>query len=371
MLNNVHVVILSSIKWNFLWQRHQILAQYLSDFTEVTYVETTGLRNPSIAKTMERLNRGLFNKVQNNLEVGHLNILPPIVTPPTNKIYRILNKKYFVPKLAKKIKSYSNKPILLIAYTPTKTSLDLIKNLKPVKIVYDCVLNFENFPGIPKDIDKTENDLINISDVLIVDSIHLLQKHTNKKADIIQIPAAVHFERFNQIYEEKIINSKVKKVAYFGGIDNYRIDWEIVKSLLSFNITVEFIGPAPEGIPIKHNKFIHKQMVAHQDLPNILLESDALILPYKVTEFTKGTFPAKLFECFATGKPIVATALPDLVVFNNVIDIGENVDSFTEKVIKAISSDHPNRREQRLELAKENSWEYRCNTYKEVLENLI
>ncbi|WP_404427743.1 glycosyltransferase [Ureibacillus chungkukjangi] len=372
-LDNVHIVILSSIKWDFLWQRHQIIAQYFSQFTEVTFIETTGLRNPNVSKAFERLNRGLTaeKELKNTSKIDNLTILPPIVAPPTYKLFRILNKKLFTPNLVKKIKKYSQKPIIFITYIPTSTSLFLMEQLEPIKTIYDCVLNFENFPGIPKDIVKTEDQLIQKSDVLIVDSRHLHKKHQSKKNPIIQIPAAVNFEHFHEIYVAEIESTVVKEATYFGGIDHYRFDWEIIEGLLDSGLTVKLIGPAPEGIPLKHSRLIHHDTIPHHELPAALSSSDVLILPYKVTEFTKGTFPAKLFECFATGKPIVATALPDLVHFSDVIEIGEDTESFTSKVLSAIRNDSGEKRNKRIELAKENSWEVRCKSYKEKLEAVL
>ncbi|MCM3386885.1 glycosyltransferase [Ureibacillus chungkukjangi] len=373
-LNDVHVVILSSIKWDFLWQRHQIIAEYLAQYTDVTFVETTGLRNPNFLKAIERVNRGLNrSKIQNRLsaKIDDLKIIPPFVLPPTLKIFRLVNKGLFIPTLAKKIKQSSNKPIVFISYLPTSSALQLIHELNPAKVVYDCVLNFEMFPGIPKDMRTTENQLISKSDLLIVDSVHLYKKHRDKHEKIAKIPAAVHFENFHSIYDVKTRSENPLIATYFGGIDLYRIDWAIIEGLLDKGVVVKLIGPAAEGIPIQHEKLIHQHAVSHEALPNVLKDSDVFILPYKITEFTKGTFPAKLFECFATGKPIVATALPDLVLFEDLIEIGENVDAFTEKVLKAIESDYEKRTMERLKIAKENSWDSRCDIYKQHLELLV
>ena len=43
------VVVLSGIRWDFLWQRHQILASKLAERGHPTvFVETTGLSNPRL-----------------------------------------------------------------------------------------------------------------------------------------------------------------------------------------------------------------------------------------------------------------------------------------------------------------------------------
>lgn len=374
-INNYHIVILSSIKWDFLWQRHQILAEFFSVYSDVTFVETTGLRNPNLKKAISRLYRGIVigQKLQKKEQNESLKILPPIILPPTNKVFRKINKLFFIPKLQRNISTFSNKPIILIIHLPTITSLDLMEKLNPIKVVYDCVLNFEKFPGVVKDIKITENILIKNADRFIVDSTHLIKKHADKQKDVIEIPAGVNFKHFNKLHQKDNPTNIVKKVTYFGGIDNYRIDWDIIESILTENIIVELIGPAPEKIPITHPNLIHIKPISHQLLPQALKDCDVLILPYKITEFTKGTFPAKLFECFATGKPIVATPLPDLENFKEIIEIGRTNESFINKLKLAFQKDldFPNRKLERLKIAKENSWENRCSLFKEVLEDLV
>lgn len=375
-IEDVHIVILSSIKWDFLWQRHQIIAEYFSQFTDVTYIETTGLRNPDPLKAVERLYRGikLNRKNRNRESKTNVNILPPIVAPPTLKIFRSINQHIFTPTLAAKTITYSNKPILFITYLPTSTSLYLMDELNPIATIYDCVLNFENFPGIPKDIVETENELIHKVDALIVDSEHLLKKHRGKKAVIRRIPSAVYFERFSKATDLGTARSKTSgkiKASYFGGIDRYTMDWVVIEHLLQAGITVELIGPARDGIPIKHDQLIHKKPLPHEQLPYALQGSDVLILPYQLTEFTKGTYPSKLFECFATGKPIVAAALPDLIGYGHLIEIADNPSLFTEKVFAAVQQDDDVKKTSRIELARENSWEVRCQSYEQVVEEVL
>ncbi|KGR77650.1 hypothetical protein CD29_14530 [Ureibacillus manganicus DSM 26584] len=370
-IEDVHIVILSSIKWDFLWQRHQIIAEYFSQFTDVTFVETTGLRNPNFLKSVERLYRGFTFKGKKKLQRKKINILPPIVAPPTFKLFRTINQHIFTPTLASKIITYSNKPILVISYLPTTTAHYLIDELNPMATIYDCVLNFENFPGIPKDIVATEDALIRRADLLIVDSGFLMRKHQDKGVAMKQIPSAVDFERFYQVSEGYRASSGALRATYFGGIDHYRIDWGIIEQLLAAGVTVELIGPAPDGIPIEHESLIYKGTVPHDELPHALRDCDVLILPYKITEFTKGTYPAKLFECFATGKPIISTPLPDLISYRHLIGIAETPSLFTEKVLVAGREDDENRRNRRIELARENSWEVRCHSYLEAVEQVL
>ena len=70
-----------------------------------------------------------------------------------------------------------------MAYLPTQTTLEILKKIEPSLIIYDCVSNFEAYPGAPKNIRDTERPLIE-KNVVIVDSIYLFNKVKNQKGSL-------------------------------------------------------------------------------------------------------------------------------------------------------------------------------------------
>ncbi|MEW6754727.1 MAG: hypothetical protein AB1505_27660 [Candidatus Latescibacterota bacterium] len=57
----------------------------------------------------------------------------------------------------------------------------------------------------------------------------------------------------------------------------------------------------------------------HAELPRYLAALDVLFLPYVRDDFTRHVYPAKMHQCLALGKPVVATALPALEPFAHVV----------------------------------------------------
>src|SRR5215212_9246279 len=200
------VVILSGIRWDFLWQRHQIFATlFARDGYPTVYVETTGLRNPSFDPGTARIvlrrifRAGSKGRKAPDEACPNLTVYSPLVAPPTWKVFRRLNRAVFVPRVARDLRRLLNgvSPVV-IAYPPTSTTLDLLSSLEPRCVLYDCVLNYEHFPKAPRDIAKTERILLQQADAVTVDSGFLLEKHRHSRPDAVQMGPGVDHELFDR-----------------------------------------------------------------------------------------------------------------------------------------------------------------------------
>ena len=89
-----------------------------------------------------------------------------------------------------------------------------------------------------------------------------------------------------------------------------------------------------------------------------------VLLPYVIDDFTRHIQPAKLFECLAVGKPVVATRLPSLEPFSDLVSLATNIEEFDQALAEAAVENDPELRERRKEVARANSWERR---YQEIL----
>src|SRR5215208_2357754 len=92
------VVILSGVRWDFLWQRHQTLAALFAGAGYRTvYVETTGLANPRLTRTALRR---VFGRICRSGGAGEkqpaerdLTVYAPLTAPPTHGAFRWSNAK--------------------------------------------------------------------------------------------------------------------------------------------------------------------------------------------------------------------------------------------------------------------------------------
>jgi glycosyltransferase involved in cell wall biosynthesis len=72
-----------------------------------------------------------------------------------------------------------------------------------------------------------------------------------------------------------------------------------------------------------------------------------------------GISPAKIYECLATGIPIVATPLPELERFGGHVYVAEGAEGFAEVLRQLPQLETREKARTRIELARENSWEAR------------
>jgi hypothetical protein len=365
------VIVLSSIEWGFLWQRHQILAKKFADAGfDVVFVESSAKRNPGLkdlSRVLRRIYTALVKKSiaqYNNIPNG-LSVISPLVLPSTYHLFRIVNELVFIPRLLKNIRRIlkGTEQLIIWCYLPTATSLAIIEKLSPRILIYDCVTNYLSMANdAPKDIADTELRLIKQADLVFTDSDYLYKDKVVFRNDIIRIPPGVNRSFFNLPSCAQITK---KKICYFGSVDE-RINFDILKQLAGAGYKVVLVGPVktclPSDLP-SEVRFIGE--VRFEELPSYIMDSECLIIPYQINEFTSRIMPAKIYECLATGKPLVATPLPDLLKFDkDLLYIGYDTESFINIVKSLDISENEEKNRKRREVALSNSWEKR---FEEIL----
>jgi glycosyltransferase involved in cell wall biosynthesis len=362
------VVILSGIRWDFLWQRHQILATLFARFGYPTvFVETTGLANPlpdraTARKVLRRLLRagGKSRKAPDD-EPQNLTVYSPLVAPPTWKVFRYLNRRLFVPRVVRDLRRLLNdvSPVV-IAYPPTRTTLDLLSGLKPRLMMYDCSENYEGFPGVPHDIALTERELLERADLVSCTSAFLLEKVRLTRPDAFLSGPGVNYDTFAVLRKPRS-GGRVHTICFFGHLSEERVDFSILKGLAERGFDVRLVG----GVGRVEESFLsspgvdYRGEVSHTDLPAVLAGTDAFIIPYKINALTLGISPAKIYECLATGIPVVATPLPELERFGEHVYVAKGAEGFTEVLRRLPQLESGEKVRTRIELARENSWEAR------------
>jgi glycosyltransferase involved in cell wall biosynthesis len=373
------VVILSGIRWDFLWQRHQILATLFARAGYPTvYVETTGLSNPSldpgtIRKVLRRLSRaGGKGHKEPNAPSG-LTVYSPFVVPPTWKVFRRLNRAVFVPRVARDLRRLLNDvPPVVIAYPPTRTTLDLLSDLEPRLMLYDCSDNYEGFLGVPHDIALTEREILEKADLVSCTSAFLLEKVRPVRPDAFLRGPGVDYDRF-AVLQGPRRHKQVRTVCFFGHLSEERVDFSILKGLAERGFDVRLVGGVGrvEGGFFASPGVDYRGEVSHADLPAALAGTDVFVIPYRINTLTRGISPAKIYECLATGIPVVSTPLPELERLGGHVYLAEGAEGFAEVLRRLPRLETEEKMRARIELARENSWEARFKTVeKEILRKL-
>ena len=317
-------LILSGIYWNDSLQRHQQFATYLSKLGyEVYFIEHIISSKFSLKKALKKFsskNNGekIINSIPNKINVVNMRFLNP-----EGGLFSLINKY----KITKLINSIGTEFDITINYLPINTTRWILEKINTKKIIYDCVRNFENWPGYRKDILEEEKILIKKSDAIFTDSYFLTEKFKRTKKKIFQFLPIAN-DRWNEgcSISKEIIN--IKNIGYFGSVGSH-LDIEIFKTLVKKGYKLHIWGILEENINIDyiyHGYFNDLSKLSADIMKNV----DAIILPYPKT--MDGVIPAKILQCLKTFLPIFIGTFYDSKKLNDFLYVYESKNELLEKI---------------------------------------
>ncbi|MBU1087007.1 MAG: glycosyltransferase [Candidatus Omnitrophica bacterium] len=389
MLKNQTIICLSTIDWHYAKQRHQILMEkFAQNGNQVIFVEHLGFspqRLTDLANIYRRVLRALVSSKSIRSQVKlipNLQIITPLVLPPQNKLFNFINKHLFLKLLAKKLRELADKQPIVWTYLATTTAVNLIDKLNPKILIYDCVYDALRHPEAPKDIAASEQKILAKADIVLTDALYFYNHKKNYNQHVHQIPPGVDFKHFNQPAESgKPLMADIKspRICFFGcmGRGNIRIDFDLLEFIAKEKPQWSFvnIGPlvnmeVPKNLACLDNiKWLG--FISYTELPQYLGQCDVLILPYQLNDFTESVLPAKVFECLATGKPVVSTALPELKPYKQYFFIAEDKQEFLAGIEAGLNNDSEEKKQQRMVFARSNTWEARFESICRILNHKL
>jgi len=386
MLKNKVIICISPIDWDFLRQRHQIIMQFFAqNGNRVFYIENINpalnLNFSFIPKILKRIRKILFGaNSRKTKQIPNLTVITPFVLPFRNKLAEFINKKIFIRLLYLLLKIHGIKKPIVWTYLATPAAIELISGITPQFLVYDCVFDIAAHRDYPKDTVNYEKRLIKSADLVFTDNSFLFKRCRQINPQTYLVQPGVDFELFSNPKEipgpEVFQNINKPRICFFGGIDAIRIDLTLIKYIAEkrpdWNIVL--FGPVikTDVSSLKLNNIFFMGTLEHEELPSYLKEIDVLILPYKIIPFSESIFPAKIFECLATGKQIVSTPLRQLNSFpQDVIKIASGNEDFMLAIEKYLNTPEPDEVDRRLSLARENSWTKRLTLIQSIMDEAL
>lgn len=370
------------------WGRHPFSCQHIIKrflpHNRVVWVNTIGYRSIQINQyDFERAHGKIMSWLSNaaSKKYTRKNYNPLILNPvciPFGKIplVRKFNTWSVTGMVKKIIKQHDiNDPIVI---TTLPTTADFVGNLGERYSIYYCVDDFTQWPGVHGNLMLAlEKQLLNKVDLVIATSEKLRQTRNNGIRSTRLLNHGVDVEHFRAIGKaipsKAVSDLKSPVVAYYGLIDE-RCDLELVQDLASSmkEVTFLIIGQwrvNPGKLSILPNVCITGP-VSYHDLPAYLARVNALIMPYVMNELADSINPLKLKEYIATGLPIVATPLPEVVKLQRFVRTAEGHHLFSQAISTALDSTHGEDMELVNFLSK-NSWDAKAEEFSVMLEEII
>lgn len=236
--------------------------------------------------------------------------------PSTSREHELLERELFENLLRERAVS---RPILWF-YTPM--ALQLTANVEPELIVYDCMDELSAFRGAPPELVARERQLLLQADLVFTGGQSLFEAKRERHSAIFAFPSSVdaqHFASARGLREEPLDQQQIpgERLGFFGVIDE-RMDLDLLAVLARArpNYQLVMIGPVVKiseaDLPRSHN--IHYLGAkTYAELPGYIAGWKVALMPFALNESTRFISPTKTLEYMAAGKPVVSTAIPDVV----------------------------------------------------------
>lgn len=245
------------------------------------------------------------------------------------------------------------------------------------KIVYDCMDDHAGFEVTHPEISARESSLLSISDMVFVTSRILLDRMNELHGNCVLIPNAGDYAHFNRLPAGQggpLSELPRPVIGYYGAIAEW-FDTQAVEMAATRHPDWSFvlIGHTT-GVDLRNLKKLRNVYFPgekpYRELPAYLAGFDVCTIPFRRIPLTEATNPVKVFEYLSAGKPVVATSLPELVAYRDLLYLYSAPGDFTALLERALREDGAEVREQRMALARQNTWEIRYQAARSGIESL-
>jgi len=380
MLKNYDIIVLSD-DWGLHPFSCQHIIKKMLPWNRILWINTIGYR--SIKFTKYDIRRTVF-KIKSwfgymatdsvsNIEFDNLTIISSTCLPFAKVPgVRKFNRWSIVKTVKKNLKKLRFRNYLLITTLPTVS--DFLEMINPRFSIYYCVDDFTLWPGVYGNlIRELEERLLSQVDLVIATSDNLMNTRKGNKNETKLLTHGVdrmHFSGKDQNKMDKRIN---KVIGYFGLVDE-RCDMElltsIVRELNNFKFTLigERRVPTRNLRGMKNVNLLGK--VSYDILPQYLKDIDVFILPYKINELTKSINPLKLKEYLSTGKPVIATPIPEVLKLSKYLTIASTSDEFKKAILEIDQNEYATDPNLSAFLSEE-SWDSKAEEFSEYVLTAI
>ena len=235
-------------------------------------------------------------------------------------------------------------------------------------IVYDCMDELSQFKFAPPEIVSRERELLAQADVVFTGGRRMCQSKSRFNDNCHFYGCGVEVSHFGKARSQELevpeelrqLNGPV--LGYFGVVDE-RLDYELIAALVAANSDwhVVMVGPVvkvdPASLP-QHPRLHWLGRREYADLPAYTKGFAVCLMPFALNEATEYINPTKALEYMATGKPIVSTAVSDVVAnFGSVVKVARSQEQFIEFCQREVKNPDGAAISAGLRMAAENEWD--------------
>ena len=363
---NVDLVCLSHLRWDFVYQRPQHLLSRFAKERRVFFVEEPIFEDERMHLDVTKRDCGVWVVVPHlPNELRSEESLDAVLTGMINRLFQ-----------EQKINEH-----ILWYYTPM--ALGWTKHLKPSAVVYDCMDELSAFKNAPVALKEREAELFKRADLVFTGGHSLYEAKRHLHKNIYPFPSSIdaqHFAQARSLDSDPLDQKEIPhpRLGFFGVIDE-RMDIELVDAVarLRPDWHLVMVGPVvkidEKDLPRSAN--IHYLgSKSYKELPSYLAGWDVALLPFALNDSTRYISPTKTPEYLAAGCPVVSTSIRDVVRPYGelgLVRIADTPEDFVAACEASMNDDAGSRLQSVDTFLSQTSWDETWGRMAELIEDVI
>lgn len=359
------IIVFSHLRWDFVFQRPQHLLSRLARHYRILCFE-------------EPLHHEGLPKLEISEPLPNLTVCKPF-TPVKQHGFvdeQIVHLRHMVRQLDARHKAS-------IAWFYTPMALPLLQELQTDRVVYDCMDELSAFRNPPPHLERREEALLEIADVVFSGGPSLYHAKKHRNPNVHCFPSSVDASHFRQALDRNIAHPASlrlpgPRLGFYGVIDE-RFDCALVEQLADAHPEwqIMLVGPVVkidlDTLPQRSNIHYTGQQ-PYSVLPQFLASWDVCLMPFAMNESTRFISPTKSLEYMAAELPIVSTPIRDVAdLHGDVVEIAADPAGFIaacERMLQLSSDERRHRIRLMRDKLAQTSWDMTAARMHELLENL-
>lgn len=205
-------------------------------------------------------------------------------------------------------------------------------------IIYDCMDEWSEFVGSPRDIVQLETELAAKADLVLATGLSLYMRMKLINSASAYVSNAVYAEDFaKRLPEAADLRDIPRPRLLFVGFLGTWVDLDLIRHIATARpewslVMVGRSGISSSDMPQEENIFWLGEK-PYTELGAYMAYCDVGLIPFKQDKLTRAVNPLKVHEYVVSGLPVVSTFLPDLLLFD---DPGVKVTSTYEGFLEAL-----------------------------------
>jgi hypothetical protein len=376
MITDQNIVCFSNDWRNDPTSKHQIM-KLLARKNKVLWINSIGLRKPALGRRDLARMLGKVKSFARGLEKAsdNLYVFTPVVIPfHDSDFIRSVNAWILEKSLKYYIKRLGMKDVIYWSYMP---NVGYIMNKMNAKtIIYHCVDEWSKFTFIDDRIIDKERELCEMANLVLASARSLFDSRKAFNKNTFYVSHGVDYDYFHKGGVERPerprdIAGLSGPIAGFFGLIHEWIDLDLVDYLARNNRDVDFVFIGKKAVDIErfdaHPNTHFLGQKTYEELIDYAAQFDVGLIPFKVNELTVHVNPIKLKEYFAIGIPVVSVKLPEVCMYEHIVRVAEDYESFDRALKEELSGRHKASAAEIDRVARSETWEAKVERISELV----